>query len=97
MGRRIDGIGNRSGLELSGQMTNDQSVKNWLVIGSWCLVIPRSGYGFGGEVQISTISISVPVFSMPWRHHGGRYTKLPFFTSRISRAKVIVPRPSRMT
>ena len=32
---------------------------------------PRS-QGFGGDVQMRTISISVPVFSMPCRHHGGR-------------------------
>src|SRR5262249_21686700 len=29
-------------------------------------------HGFGGEVAISTTSVSVPVFSMPCSHHGGR-------------------------
>lgn len=29
-------------------------------------------YGFGGDVQISMTSDSLPVFSIPWTHHGGR-------------------------
>jgi len=54
-------------------------------------------YGFGGEVAINTTSGSLPVFSIPWTHHGGRYTKSPFCTSRWKRAKVIRPRPSKIT
>ena len=35
---------------------------------------PRSPdhYGFGGDVQIRMTSDSLPVFSIPWTHHGGR-------------------------
>jgi hypothetical protein len=54
-------------------------------------------YGFGGDVAISTTRFSVPVFSIPCSHQGGRYTKSPLATSRLLRANVIVPRPSRMT
>ena len=35
------------------------------------MTIPRT-HGFGGEVQISTTRVSLPVFSMPCTHQGGR-------------------------
>ena len=52
--------------------------------------------GLGGAVQMRTTRVSAPVFSMPWVHHGGRWMKSPFLTSRWSLAKVILPAPSTM-
>ena len=45
----------------------------WLISHRINIVLSRASYqGLGGDVAIKTTRVSVPVFSMPCSHHGGK-------------------------